>query len=151
MGDDGILATRETERAITKVLVTYTTAIDTKNWQLLEGCFTDDCVVTFGSMVMHGARSVVEHIEPSHAPIDGSLHRLSNIRVDVAAGSLIASSSSYVDALLINRLHPNGPMFHGIGSYSDQLRLDDRWRIVYRKYEHLWEEGSREILRPIQT
>jgi len=137
---------RSTIDAITDALHRYTRAIDTKDWALLRDSFTADCVAQYRTKVLNGVDAIVAYMQPSHDPIDGSLHRLTNIEISVDPSGTTASATSYIDALLVHRLHPDGPTFRAIGTYRDSLRLADRWRLAHRTYQQLWVEGSRTIL-----
>lgn len=138
--------TNGAKRAVENVLLDYATAIDTKDWDLLRSCFTEDCVTTYRAKVLRGADDLVGFMQPSHDPIDGSLHRLSNVRIEMGQDGRTASATSYIDAFLVYRLHPDGPTFHSMGTYTDRLILEERWKITERSYQPLWAEGSRTIL-----
>jgi 3-phenylpropionate/cinnamic acid dioxygenase small subunit len=141
---------RAAREAVVEVLLDYATAMDTRDWARLAACFTTDCTATYRDTVLHGPQAVVEFMRPGHDGLDGSVHRLSNIRATVDLGANTARSTSYVDALLVNRRHPDGPTYRSVGVYRDVLRREGGWRIAERSFEQLWIEGKREMLVPCE-
>jgi hypothetical protein len=141
----------DADRAIAAVLVRYATAIDTKDWPLLRTCFHASCTFAGrgGTLRLDGAAAVVAYMEAAHERIDGSLHRLSNIDIEVDGDGVSAKATSYLDALIVHRGHPAGPTFQLAAIYRDRLALDDgEWRIGRRDVTSLWSTGSPEILDP---
>ena len=114
----------DADRSITAVLVRYATAIDTKDWVLLGTCFHPSCTFAGrgGTLRLDGAAAVVSYMEAAHQRIDGSMHRLSNIAVEVDADGLSASATSYLDALIVHRGHPHGPTFQLAAIYRDRFQ-----------------------------
>lgn len=124
------------EHEIAKVLVRYATAIDTRDWPLLEGCFTSDVRADYGDFgAWSDAPSLCAFMAQMHADVGPTLHRLSNI-VAAPAGEG-ASVRSYVDAVLVM----SGPdEAHRVaGVYQDQMvRTAQGWRIAERRYTTVW-------------
>ena len=128
-------------RDITATLVAYATAIDTKNWSLFRGLFTSDCVFDVSGQRFHGIDALTEHMEALHEPLDGSRHHLGNFVIEVDGDT--AGATSYLDALLVRRRHPNGSTLRVTGSYEDDLRRESgRWLIHERTFRFLWSEGN---------
>lgn len=48
MKQEGI--TPEVRQAASDLLIRYATGIDTRNWDLLRSCFTDDCEADYGDV-----------------------------------------------------------------------------------------------------
>jgi len=141
------LSEREAEAA--EVLGRYTTALDTKDWELLVECFTPECAFTASEMVLDGRDAIVEFMRPAHQHLDGSLHRLTNIRVQMGDDEMTATTASYLDAFIVHRAHRDGPTCQVIGVYHDRLsRHDGTWRIADRRFELLWRDGNPTILGP---
>ena len=145
-----VLGSREGD----EVLLRYTTAIDTKNWPLLATCFTRGCVFSAAStgLVLDGRDAIVDFMRPTHTYIDGSLHRLTNIRIDIADDGLSARSTSSLDVIVVHQAHRDGPTFQLIGTYYDRLeRYNDAWLIAQRDFDSLWHAGNGTILGPTLT
>jgi 3-phenylpropionate/cinnamic acid dioxygenase small subunit len=127
--------------SITATLIAYATAIDTKDWTLFRSLFTADCVFDGGGHRFHGVDPLTDHMRALHEPLDGSRHHLGNFVIEVDGES--ARATSYLDALLVRRRHPDGPTLRVTGSYEDQLRRESgRWLIQQRTFRFLWSEGN---------
>lgn len=146
-----------TRRDVTDLLLRYAWAIDSKDWELLRTCFTADCLVVYGngdSPYPGGARrfrsrdELVDYMERTHQPLDGSLHRMSNIQVTPTDPGA-ATAISYGDNLLVLRTHPDGPFYESAGHYADELlRQDGLWRITTRQYTRVWAQGNGRVVQP---
>jgi 3-phenylpropionate/cinnamic acid dioxygenase small subunit len=133
------------------VLYRYANAIDTKDWANLRSCFTLTCVFSAESAGQRlvGADEIVAFMENAHKDIDGSIHRLSNIRIELSEDARSAVSSAALDAFLVHRAHRDGPTFQCIGTYHDRLELHDgTWKIATRDFDTLWTVGNGVILGP---
>ncbi len=128
-------------RDITATLVAYATAIDTKDWALFRSVFADDCVFDGGGHRMEGVEQLTEHMRVLHEPLDRSLHHLGNFVIDVDGAT--ARAKTYLDAVLVQRNHPTGPMLRVTGSYDDALiQRAGRWVISRRTFRFLWHDGN---------
>jgi 3-phenylpropionate/cinnamic acid dioxygenase small subunit len=133
--------------SITAVLVAYATAIDTKDWDLFRTLFSTDCEFKIGRRRFHGIDELTEHMRVLHDQLDGSRHHLGNFVIEVDGDS--ARATTYLDGLLVQRDHPDGPMVRVTGSYEDDLRRESgRWLIARRKFWFLWSEGNARLLAP---
>ena len=129
---------------IDDLLTRYTRAIDTKDWKLLDTCFTPDAPVDYTSSGgTKGAYPEVRAwLEKALAPFPMTMHFISNSTVTLEGDS--ARTRTYV-------LNPMGfPNEDGslhiftVGAYYvDQLvRTDEGWRIAERIEEQGFLEGS---------
>lgn len=119
---------------IEDVLTRYATAIDTKNWQLLERCFTPDAVVDYTSV--GGVRGSFPEIKEwlssvlPHFPM--TQHLVTNKTVAVDGDTAISRCA------LFNPMGmPDGKggfeLFFDGAYYDDKLvRTSDGWRIRER-------------------
>jgi len=123
----------EDEREIVAVVTRYATAIDRRDWALFRRCFTEDIEADYGSFgKWRGVGEVLGFMEPGHAVLGPTLHRLSNIVVAGTGDS--ATARTYVDALLTSK-EPGGETHRGIGYYDDELtRTREGWRIKRRRF-----------------
>jgi uncharacterized protein (TIGR02246 family) len=125
-------STFEDEAAIAAVLVRYATGIDRRDWELFRTCFAERCDLVYeGAGTWTSAEEITAFMAESHAGMGHTLHRLSNIDVEVDGATAVART--YVDALL---LAPDGRSgINPVGFYDDELALDDgQWRIVRRRF-----------------
>ena len=118
---------------IEALLVRYARSIDTKDWKLLRGCFTDDATSDYGVIGSWlGAGDLVTFMEDAHAGMGRTQHLLSNFQIDVDGDS--AASTTYVHAVTVLASHPED-WIDTIGTYEDRLRRGpDGWRIAHRTF-----------------
>lgn len=128
MTADAALAKQE----ITDVLVRYATGIDRRDWPLFRTCFTPDVHADYeGVPPWDGADVIVEYMAEVHAPMGHTLHRLSNLAIEVDGTT--ARSRTYVDAVLMSADGASG--VNAIGFYDDELVCgSDGWRIARRTF-----------------
>lgn len=126
------LLSLEDEREVSRLLVRYCTAIDTRDWTLFRTCFTDDFIGDYGVLgKWDSGAAITRGMEEMHAQFGPTLHRLSNIVV--TAGSGRATARSYVDAIVAEHLQRK-PLHQAIGYYDDQVVNSDGWKIKHRKF-----------------
>ena len=129
---------------INDLLTRYTVAIDTKDWNLLDTCFTPDAQVDYTTS--GGTKGVYPEVrkwlEKALAAFPMTMHFISNSTVTLKGDE--AQSRTYV-------INPMGfPKEDGslhiftVGAYYvDQLvRTADGWRIANRFEEQAYLEGS---------
>jgi SnoaL-like domain len=117
--------------------------------ELLRRCYADDCRHGAGELVIEGADALVEHMALIHAPLDGSLHRVTNVTVE-SEDEARARVLSYIDAMLVRRDHPAGPTYQVIGTYLDDLVADaGEWRFAERRFTQLWASGGAAMMEPL--
>jgi 3-phenylpropionate/cinnamic acid dioxygenase small subunit len=134
-------------RDLKELLIRYATAIDTKNWDLLEECFVGDARFGTADFILTGREAIVTFMRAGHNALDGSRHRLSNIAIDVNAAAATARTSTYLDAILVQATHPDGPTFQVIGTYLDTMRYEhQQWRIAERRFQRLWTSGNARLM-----
>jgi ketosteroid isomerase-like protein len=134
------------ELAIRALLIRYAAGIDTKDWALFRGCFTDDCYARYGGVAWHGADELTSAFAAAHAQLDESMHRVLNVAVVAFAGDA-ATTCSYCDAILIRRGAPGGQVLQISGVYADTLsRLGNDWRIAGREFRAVRCQGSIGVL-----
>lgn len=144
-------------RAIEALLLNYSWAIDSKDWELLRRCFTTDCSVSYGNgdsphpggaAKFGNSGDLVDYISRTHQPLDGSLHRMTNIAIQVT-GDDTATSRTYGDNLLVLKSHPDGPFYESAGYYTDEhIKQDGEWRIRSRRYTRVWAQGNGKVVQP---
>ena len=140
----------ETERAVVDTLVRYASAIDTKDWDQLAECFCPSATFTATGVDLRGVDQIVSFMAQAHDPIDGSQHRLSNFSVRPAPDGQV-DATTYLDALIVHRAHPDGPTLQVVSSYHDLLEPHHgSWRIASRRVSSLWSDGSPTILGPVR-
>lgn len=131
--------------AISDVLTRYATALDMRDWDLLDAVFTHDAVGEYGGRIgrtYHGRAAIVELVRGALTGLDASQHILANPRVTVA-GDL---ATSHVELHAQHFLPGNargGSTFEVGGTYLDRLlRTPDGWRITHRRLAVAWTKGN---------
>ena len=143
---------------ISQVLHTYATAIDTRDWELLASCFTEDLEADFrafgGREGVTGREAWVEIIKGTIAGLDATQHLTANHvhRIDGDTATLTA----YLQA--VHRLDSaRGDPEYTVGGYytCDMARgtpdeVNDGWRMRRSSLSVTWHRGNRDILRQAQ-
>ena len=122
------------EQDIAEVLIRYASGIDRGDWDLFRSCFTADCVAEYGDIgTWESADAITDFMVSAHAGMGHTMHRISNMAIDVGEDGRHAVARCYVDGVL---MAPDGQTgFNPIGFYDDQLVLTgDGWRIARRTY-----------------
>ncbi|MET7393993.1 nuclear transport factor 2 family protein [Dactylosporangium sp. NPDC005572] len=131
---------------IEQLLYRYAIAIDTRNWELLDSCFTPDA-----SIVMSVAG---RYPSPAHyrdrakvvlAGLDATHHVFSSVTVQVD-GDRATAHSYYQAQHCRNALAPRSLFLIG-GWVDDELtRVDGRWLISARRGSAVWFDGNPAVL-----
>jgi ketosteroid isomerase-like protein len=129
--------------AVLEVVASYATALDTKNWSLLETLFAPDATVSFGSSVgsAQGPAAIASLLRSTLERLDGSQHLVANSVVRLAGD--IAEHTCYVQGQHIRRGAPGGELYLVAGRYDDQFRRTaDGWRFTSRTITRSWSDGN---------
>ena len=124
---------QDDKNAITELLIRYTATIDRRDWPTFHTVFTADADLDYGPFGSYrGADKVTESMDKAHRKFGHTLHRLSNVVVELIETDK-ATTRSYVDALLLN---PDGNCGRQIvGFYDDEVvRGDSGWQIGKRRF-----------------
>ncbi len=143
---------------ISQVLHTYATAIDTRDWDLLATCFTEDLEADFrdfgGREVVKGRDAWVGIIKGTIAGLDATQHLTAN-HVHKIDGDT-ATLTAYLQALHRLDTARSDPEYTVGGYYTcDMVRgaADDAnggWRMRRYTLSVTWHRGNRDILRQAQ-
>lgn len=121
------------QQAISDVIVAYATAIDTRDWSLFRQCFSEDVIADYGDFGRWTSLApFVQFMTDVHRDLGATLHRLSNIVIEIDGMS--ATAKTYVDALLMPGQGGGEPQ-SGIGYYQDKLIcINGEWKITQRTF-----------------
>ncbi|MGA2519312.1 MAG: nuclear transport factor 2 family protein [Acidimicrobiales bacterium] len=130
---------------VVAVLIRYARAVDTKDWELLRTCFTQDATCDYGDIgSWRGADDLVVFMRDAHLGMGPTKHLVTNFQVDVTGER--ASSLSYVHAVTVLASHPDD-WIDTVGSYDDQLHCGPGgWQIARRTFR-----TTRTMLSPSLT
>ena len=129
---------------INDLLVRYTSAIDQKDWVLLDECFTPDAHLDYTSAggIAGDYPKVRAWLEAALAPFPMTVHYITNSVVELSAETATARTA------VLNPMgfrNEDGSMHQfTVGAYyNDRLaRTADGWRIVERIEESAFLEGT---------
>ncbi len=132
---------------ILAVLDRYASALDRRDWRLLDRVFTEDLTYDAGEWIMNDR---VDYVRTVRGYLDGcgpTQHLLGNYRIQVQESA--AQSQCYVRAFHRGLGELAATTYEMGGEYRDQLCWTPQgWRIRHRTLEVLFETGSRDVLRP---
>jgi 3-phenylpropionate/cinnamic acid dioxygenase small subunit len=129
--------------AIVDAVISYATALDTRDWERLGSLFTDDaCWEYSGSGErISGPTAIVARISTSLERFDAT-HHLNGNHVAAVHGDE-AEHTCYYQAQHVRLGLPGGEKFLGGGRYDDRLRrTPGGWRFTHRRITSVWSEGN---------
>jgi hypothetical protein len=155
MTDRGLTAARETgmsaelelmvaERAIARVLTSYSRGVDRFDFEAVRSCYWPDGTDDHGSFV-GGVNEFIPFVRKSLDRFERTAHFLGNMQIDVDLGRGVARSETY--AVAFHRFtdsegHP-ADMWAGL-RYVDRFeRRDGQWRIRTRVCAYDWRRTDR--------
>lgn len=133
--------------AILALLARYSTALDTRDWALLDQVFTDDLVYDAGEWITHSRADWLARLRPYLEGCGPTQHLLGNYRIELDGDT--AQSAVYVRAFHVGTRELATTTYEMMGEYRDRLvRTPAGWRSRHRTLRLQWEQGSRSVLRP---
>jgi len=131
---------------ILAVIDRYATALDRRDWELLDQVFSEDLTFDAGEWVM---KTRVDYVRTVRGYLDGcgpTQHLLGNYRIQLQESG--ATSQCYVRAFHRGLGELADTTYEMGGEYRDELqRTAQGWRIHHRILEVRFEMGSRDVLR----
>jgi 3-phenylpropionate/cinnamic acid dioxygenase small subunit len=123
--------------AVSDVLIRYATAQDSRDWELLGSCFTDDARLDYDTSGVFGRDDFVAHSRAGLARMKATQHCVTNHVVEVDGDR--ARSTSYVIA---QHVRQDDVTFTLGGTYHDEfVRSGTGWRIASRRFVTSWKAG----------
>src|SRR4051812_38355 len=133
------------QQEIADLCVRYMTALDTRDWRLLESCFLESGAFVHPGGRLEGFAAILERTSTALNPLDRTQHLLSNVLVEVDGDT--ARSHCYFQAQHVRQGTPGGDTYLIAGSYADRLvRTADGWRIAERVQTYTWRDGNRAVV-----
>lgn len=127
------------------VVVRYGWAIDTKDWDLLDSCFTDDAHVDYSSNPggkVGPYREVRRWLEKVISAFPVTQHLMSNIDVTLAGDRATCRTMVTNPQGAATREGPLHFFYVGARYDDDFVRTDTGWKIAKRVETTLWFEGT---------
>jgi len=123
----------------------YATALDSRDWALLDEVFTPDAVGDFGAGVLNGREALRDLMKRMLGGSGPSQHLLGNHRVELDGDR--ARCVCQVRAFSAGTGSAASRHYELLGEYRDQLvRTPDGWRIARREMTVRHEIGTRDVL-----
>jgi len=123
--------------AVSDVLIRYATAQDSREWELLASCFTDDARLDYDTSGVFGRDDFVAHCRVGLARMKATQHCVTNHVIEVDGDH--ARSTSYVIA---QHVRNDDVTFTLGGTYHDYfVRSGTEWRIASRRFVTSWRAG----------
>lgn len=135
---------------VSEVLHRYCLAIDTRDWDLLATCFTDDCEADFRSFgsheIVHGRDTWIAAVRETIHGLDATHHATTNHMSEIDGDD--AKLTAYIQAMHWLQNDLGDPEYTVGGYYTCALtRLEEGWRIASYSLTVTWQRGNRHILR----
>jgi hypothetical protein len=129
---------------IDDLLVRYTTAIDTKDWALLDTCFTPDAHVDYTTSggVAGAYPEVRAWLEKALSIFPITIHAISNSRITLEGDR--ASGRTLVDNPMVLPKGEGGAFVFTVYAYYDDefVRTEQGWRIARRVEQQVLVTGD---------
>jgi hypothetical protein len=123
----------------------YATALDARDWALLDDVFTPDAVGDYGAGELTGREALRDMVRRRVGGGGPSQHLLANHRVELDGDS--ARCVCQVRAFSAGAGPAAGQSYEVLGEYRDQLvRTKEGWRIARREMRIHHEIGTRDVL-----
>ena len=133
-------------RAIDDVLYRYAQALDSRDWDLLRSCFTDDAVADYLDLggVNEGLETIVALCRGALDGLDASQHLIGSPLAQVDGDT--ATATCYLQAQHVFNGAPGGDQYLVGGTYVDRLvRTPEGWRIKHRTLHATWTNGNPDV------
>jgi SnoaL-like domain len=134
---------------VIECMVRYGRACDTRDYALLETCFTEDAVIRYTRSFaddIHGRAALVAYLTHALTVLDATQHLFGNFEVSVEGDT--GRFRCYVQAQHVRLAAPGGHLFTVGGRYeNDVVRGDDGlWRMTLLDFEPTWTGGNPHVL-----
>jgi ketosteroid isomerase-like protein len=131
--------------AVVDTVNRYATALDARDWALLDEVFTPDAVGDYGGGELKGREALRGMVRRMLGGSGPSQHLLANHRVELDGDA--ARCVCQVRAFSAGTGPSAGRSYELLGEYRDQLvRTPEGWRIARREMRIHHEIGTRDVL-----
>jgi hypothetical protein len=143
--DDATVQQLKDEKEIIDVMNQYTTALDTRNWEMLEATMTPDGQADFGNLagvgILDSPQALVDLCRKSLQDLKATQHLQGNYAVNVTGDT--AQASCYLQANHFADGLPGGDEFVVWAKYRDDfVRTDSGWKIKKRYLDTIHAGGN---------
>jgi hypothetical protein len=133
--------------AVIETLDRYAVALDTRDWELLDGVFTPEAAADFGDYRCTGRDEIRKLIQNMLGGCGPTQHMLGVYRIEISGDE--ATSTCSIRAHHVGLGAEAQLQYECFGEYRDRLvRMPEGWRIRHRAMRVTHEIGTRAILKP---
>jgi uncharacterized protein (TIGR02246 family) len=128
-----------TLRQIEELKYRYVRALDTKDWDLFQACFTEDASAVYGERLdFTGPEQIVGFMRENLGPTMITVHQVHHPEISVD-GDEATATWSLMDRVIMTEFRF---LLDGASIYTDRYRrgADGEWRIAHTSYERLYEQ-----------
>lgn len=135
---------------ISDVMHRYCRAVDSRDWDLLTSCFTEDLTADFrsfaGREAVSGRDTWVAAVRSTVGGLDATQHMTANHLHDLGGDTAGLRADLQAVHVLQNDL---GDAEYTVGGYytCDFVRRSDGWKIRHYALTVTWQRGNRHILK----
>jgi ketosteroid isomerase-like protein len=133
---------------IDDLLTRYATAVDRRDWDLWESCFTEDAVIDYTAFggIEGGVKEVRAWLEKTLPMFKMSQHMVINREV-VLSGDTATARSGFYNPMALPREGESDLLWLLGGYYCDELiRTADGWKLASRREEFSYSTQQMELL-----
>jgi ketosteroid isomerase-like protein len=143
--DTGAARRLADRQEIADLCVRYTTALDTRDWALLESCFAPEPAFVHPGGRLEGFPAILQRTRTALDPLTATQHLLGNLVAEVDGDT--ARSVCYFQAQHVRAGTAGGETYIIAGRYTDTLaRTASGWKITERIQAYLWRDGNRAVV-----
>ena len=134
---------------IEDLLARYSRALDFRQFDQLQGIFTEDGQFDAGGLGHpQGPAAIREMIEGTIGGLDATQHLVGKSLIEFSDDGDSAEVRTYLISQHVRESTP-GPIKHYFlgGEYFDRVvRTPQGWRIAFRRLDRMWKQGDRAVL-----
>jgi len=134
---------------IEELLARYSRALDFRQFDQLQGIFTEDGQFDAGGLGHpQGPAAIREMIEGTIGGLDATQHLVGKSLIEFSDDGDSAEVRTYLISQHVRESTP-GPIKHYFlgGEYFDRVvRTPQGWRIAFRRLDRMWKQGDRAVL-----
>jgi hypothetical protein len=134
---------------VVECMVRYGRACDSRNYALLETCFTDDAVIRYTRSFadeIHGRADLETYLVRALTTLDATQHLFGNFEVETDGAT--GRFRCYVQAQHVRLEAAAGHLFTVGGRYENEVVRggDGLWRMTLLDFEPTWTGGNPDVL-----
>ena len=145
-----IEAVRNDIEAIKKVKYKYFRCLDSKLWDEMKECFTEDATTDYrsGTWTFQGVDAIVEFLSTSLVH-QNSVHQGHHPEIEITGDTTATGVWSFNDYVINRKRHRS---LKGAGFYYDEyVKVDGQWKMkltgYVRTFEEMWDRGDTPSLK----